>query len=400
MAVAADALSGTLAPASEPGAPSRTLFVFRTALLLDPGQTVTLRYVYGMAHAQDVDALVARYRAQSSPLEASEAAWLAWLPEADFGRSRAWVARELAWDAYLLRSASVYEELCGEHTITQGGYYQYLTGLNLGFRSWPHYALPMVYADPELVRQILRYSIAWQPQQGGQLPYGSGPLCTPVQLGTSSDLDLWLLLAAAEYGLGSRDTAFFREQIPFFDTRASATAWEHLKRAYEHQESLRGPHGGYLAGTNGDWSDFSTQFLQMTESMLVTAQLAYVYPYLGERRPSRRPAVRRRAAPPGRGAAPRAARGMDGEGMVLTGVWWGSPDRERRDLRRAAAVGNPVGRSGPSAGDPAGREHPAVPRWHRRAPAGARAVANRIVTQPGEQRPGRDRALVAPRRRG
>jgi Glycosyl hydrolase 36 superfamily, catalytic domain/Glycosyltransferase family 36 len=282
VAVAADALSGTLAPASEPGAPSRTLFVFRTALLLDPGQTVTLRYVYGMAHAQDVDALVARYRAQSSPLEASEAAWLVWLPEADFGRSRAWVARELAWDAYLLRSASVYEELCGEHTITQGGYYQYLTGLNLGFRSWPHYALPMVYADPELVRQILRYSIAWQPQQGGQLPYGSGPLCTPVQLGTSSDLDLWLLLAAAEYGLGSRDTAFFREQIPFFDTRASATAWEHLKRSYEHQESLRGPHGGYLAGTNGDWSDFSTQFLQMTESMLVTAQLAYVYPYLGE----------------------------------------------------------------------------------------------------------------------
>jgi Glycosyl hydrolase 36 superfamily, catalytic domain/Glycosyltransferase family 36 len=281
-AVAADTLSGTVAPASEPGAPSRTLFVFRTALLLDPGQAVTLRYVYGMAPAEDVDALVARYRAQSSPLEDSEAEWLDWLPEADFGRSRAWVARELAWDAYLLRSASVYEELCGEHTITQGGYYQYLTGLNLGFRSWPHYALPMVYADPELVRQILRYSIAWQPQQGGQLPYGSGPLCTPVQLGTSSDLDLWLLLAAAEYGLGSRDTAFFREQVPFFDTRAPASVWEHLKRAYEHQESLRGPHGGYLAGTNGDWSDFSTQFLQMTESMLVTAQLAYVYPYLGE----------------------------------------------------------------------------------------------------------------------
>ena len=39
-----------------------------------------------------------------------------------------WVARELQWDAYLLRSASVYEELCGHHTITQGGYYQYVTG--------------------------------------------------------------------------------------------------------------------------------------------------------------------------------------------------------------------------------------------------------------------------------
>src|SRR5207237_3291371 len=58
-----------------------------------------------------------------------------------------------------------------------------------------------------------------------------------------------------------------------------------LKLAYQHQESLRGPHGGYLTGANGstgDWSDFSTEFLQMTESMLVTAQLAYAYPKLAE----------------------------------------------------------------------------------------------------------------------
>ena len=39
--------------------------------------------------------------------------------------------------------------------------------------------------------------------------------------------------------------------------------------AFRHQESLRGPHGGYRAGTNGDWSDFSALFLHMTESMLV-----------------------------------------------------------------------------------------------------------------------------------
>src|SRR5262249_7954749 len=123
---------------------------------------------------------------------------------------------------------------------------------------------------------------AWQPEHGGQLPYGSGPLCTPVQLGTSGDLDVWLLLAAAEDGLGSRDTAFFRQQVPWLDGRRRVSVGDHVERSFEHEESLRGPHGGYLAGTNGDWSDFSTQFLGMTESMLVTAQLAYVYPYLGE----------------------------------------------------------------------------------------------------------------------
>src|SRR5262249_13239358 len=46
--------------------------------------------------------------------------------------------------------------------------------------------------------------------------------------------------------------------------------------------SWSGPHGGYLAGTNGDWSDFSASYLQMTESMLVAAQVAYAYPRLAE----------------------------------------------------------------------------------------------------------------------
>ncbi len=281
-AVVADALSGTVAPASAPGTPSNALFAFRAARTLAPGQSVTLRYAYGMAHAADVPALVATHRAAPDPLATSAAAWAAWLPQADFGASRRWVARELQWDAYLLRSATVWEEACGNHTITQGGYYQYVTGLNLGFRSWPHYLLPTVYTQPWLAREILRYSIRLQPEGTGQLPYGTGPLCTIADLGTSNDLDFWLLLAAVEYGLGTRDSAFFAEQQPYRDNGRLATVWEHLQRAVAHQESLRGPHDAYLAGTNGDWADFSATFLQMTESTLVTAQLAYVYPRVAE----------------------------------------------------------------------------------------------------------------------
>ena len=111
-----------------------------------------------------------------------------------------------------------------------------------------------------------------------------------------ADLDLWLLLAAAEYGLGTRDLSFFDERLPWAGG-GSASLWEHLRQAHRSQESRRGPHGGYLAGTNGDWSDFSTNFLGMTESTLVTAQLAYVYPRLAELADAaRRPQVRRRAA--------------------------------------------------------------------------------------------------------
>lgn len=284
-AVAADHLTGSLALPDPPGLPGTTLFAFQAPVTLAPGQSITLRYVYGMAHAAQIAGLVSKYRATSDPFGSSSRAWSAWLPKADFGPTNRWVARELQWDAYLLRSATVYEEACGEHTITQGGYYQYYFGANLGFRSWPHYLLPMVYSDPELAREILRYAIKLQPPgtaANAQFPYGTGQLCVRVDLGTSDDLDFWLLLAASEYGLGSRDTKFFDEQLPFYDSTQTASAWAHIKIAFQHQETLLGPHGGYLAGATGDWSDFITEYEHMTESMLVTAQLAYAYPKLAE----------------------------------------------------------------------------------------------------------------------
>jgi hypothetical protein len=81
--------------------------------------------------------------------------------------------------------------------------------------------------------------------------------------------------------LATRDLAFFDERLPWAGG-GRASLWTHLRQAYRNQESRRGPHGGYYAGTNGDWSDFSTQFLGMNESILVTAQLAYVYRRLAE----------------------------------------------------------------------------------------------------------------------
>jgi len=283
--VAADEVSDTLAGPRNTGDNGDTLAVFRSPLVLSPGQTVMLRFVYGAAHASRIPALVANYRSAKRTLSTSEQAWAAWLPRADFGAANRAVARELAWDAYMLRSASVYEEQCGHHTITQGGYYQYDNGANLGYRSWLHYALPITYTAPALAREILRYSIQLQPpppSAAQQNPYGVESLCTRFDLGTSNDLDFWLLLAAGEYGLGMRDTNFFREQIPYYDTGTAATAWEHVKEAFAHQETLLGPHGGYVMGTTGDWSDFSTEFVELTESTLVLAQLAYAYPKLAE----------------------------------------------------------------------------------------------------------------------
>jgi hypothetical protein len=283
--VAGDHLSETLAGINPPGHSGDTLFAFRAPVTIAPGHSVTLRYIYGMAHPAQIAGLVAKYRAAANPERTSERAWEAYLPRADFGAAYRWVARELQWDAYLLRSSTVYDERCGEHTITQGGYYEYGDGYNLGMRSWLHYELPILYSDPELAREIMIYSIQFQPPGGAaaaQLPYGTGPLCERIDLGTSDDLDFWLLNAAAEYGLTTRDLSFFHKQVHFYGSLTSTTVWEHLKLAFAHAQTYLGPYGDYLMGTTGDWSDFSTELEQMTESTLVLAQLTYVYPRLAQ----------------------------------------------------------------------------------------------------------------------
>jgi hypothetical protein len=382
-AVSADRLDGV----GNAAGTGRALFALRTPVRLRPGTAVRLRYVYGLAPGRQVAPLVRRLGRQRDPAGASARRWARWLPRADFGPRRRWVARELAWDAYLLRSSSVYEAACGHHTVTQGGYYQYGLGQNLGSRSWLHYALPLVYTQPELAREILRYSISLQsrdPQRFNQLPYGTVSLCRRIELGSSSDLDFWLLLAAAEYGLGARDPSFFDERLPFYEG-GSASAWRHLKMAFRHQESLRGPRGGYLAGEAGDWSDFSSEYLGMTETLLVPAQLAYAYPRLAELaelRGDRRFAATLRR----RGAQLRAfvarhwtgsgwyARGFAGDRLIGSGAIFGepqpwavlagvpTPDRARRlvaNIRRfLTGIGAPGGPSrigsaiSPAADDP------------------------------------------------
>jgi hypothetical protein len=206
-------------------------------------------------------------------------------------------------------------------------------------------------------------------------------------------MDLWLLLAAAEYGLASRDLSAFDTPVRHLDGGESSL-WEHLRVAYRHQESLLGPRGGYSAGTVGDWSDLSPQFLGMTESLLITAQLAYVYPRLAEladlrgdaafaaelRASGARDLATTRAAWTGRGWY---ARGYAGERLLGDGAIFGEPqpwamlagapsdaqaatlvDNIRRFLTGIGAPGgpSPIGSSqSPAADDPEVTEHSQPP---------------------------------------
>jgi len=285
-AVAADSASGSLAPPTVDGESGRAMFATRTPLRIRPGRSATLRFVYGMAHPAEIDDVVADVTAPASTAAASARKWARWLPAIDLGGRYSWLARELTWDAYMTRSASLYEESCGHHVITQGGYYQYGLGQQIAYRDPLQHVLPMIYADPALARDVLIYSLQQQDEDTGDISYGVGSMCRPLtDFGTANDLDFWLIQAVTEYVLATRDRGFLDRRVPYLDRSVKGTVREHLELAVDHQESPPfglGPDRNYLMGTAGDWSDFSTAILPATESVLVTAQLAYAYPRLAE----------------------------------------------------------------------------------------------------------------------
>jgi hypothetical protein len=281
-AVAAGRLTDSLAPPDPNGREGQAMFAFQSPFRLAPGQSVTFRYAYGYAHPNQIAPLLDRYRPTAQPLQTSERRWAAWLPQVALGSRYRWISRELQWDAYTLRSDATYEECAGEHILSQGGYYQYFFGFQGAFRDPLQHMLPMIWADPALARQVIEYSAREQPGVGGQIPYAVLSLCRRYDLGTSDDLDLWLLWGTAEYVLATRDWRFLEQRIPYYRGSGSATLLAHLELAFRHQEQVvgLGPHGEYRAGATGDWNDFSTEFEHMTESDLVTAQAAYIYPRL------------------------------------------------------------------------------------------------------------------------
>jgi hypothetical protein len=281
-AVAAGKLTDSIAPPDPNGTEGSAMFAFQSRFELAPGRSVTLRYAYGYAHQDKVAGLVARYRRQADPLQRSEARWKRWLPQVDLGPGYTWLSRELQWDAYTVRSDATYDEMCGYHILSQGGYYQYFFGFQGAFRDPLQHMLPMIWSDPWLARQVIQYSAHEQPAGTGAIPYALISGCRRYDLGTSDDLDQWLEWGTAEYVLSTRDYSFLNTRIPYFEGAGTGTLWDHLKLAFQHQEDVirTGLHNEYLTGATGDWSDFSTEFSQMTESDLVTAQAAYIYPRL------------------------------------------------------------------------------------------------------------------------
>ena len=228
---------------------------------LAPGESRTLYFAYGyLPQGVELKPLLDKYRNDLPGLwKRSSEAWKLDRISLDVP-DEPWVRRELLWHNYYLRSNLTFDSFFQEHILSQGHVYQYVIGFQGAARDPLQHALPFVYSRPEIVREVLRYTLK-EILPDGEIPYGvtghGMRMAVPFR---PSDQELWLLWLASEYVLATRDTEFLDEQLPTFPLygpKAShATVRELLARCYRHLTRVTGTgRHGLMRLSNGDWND-------------------------------------------------------------------------------------------------------------------------------------------------
>ena len=270
-------------------------FLLERRLALEPGQSRTMYFLYGyLPEGFEVQGLVDKYKAQTASLwSRSSAQWKdkSLVFQTD---SEPWVKRETAWSSYYLRSGLTYDSFFKEHILSQGAGFQYLAGIQGAARDPLQHALPFVFTDPEIVREILRYTLK-EIQPDGSLPYGIVGSGVPMPcIYRPSDSQMWLLWLASEYVLATRDRSFLDQKIPTYPDRGASpgdpTVFDLLSRSYAQLTSDIGPgKHGLMRLLNGDWNDSivvthltpaqALEVHEQSESVLNAAMAGYVLAY-------------------------------------------------------------------------------------------------------------------------
>ena len=271
-------------------------FLLERRLVLQPGESHTLYFLYGyLPDGFTVDSLAAKYATAPATLwSRSSAQWKASTAPIFRTEAHPWIEREAQWSSYYLRSGFTYDSFFREHILSQGAGYQYLAGLQCAGRDPLQHVLPLIYTDPHLVRQVLRYTLK-EIQPDGSIPYGIVGAGVPAPcVYKPSDLHLWLLWVASEYVLATRDRDFLHERIPVYPRQNAQpddpTVLELLQRSFVHLTTAIGVgQHGLLRLFNGDWND-SIVYTHLTpeqqqkvlsegESVLNAAMATYVFDY-------------------------------------------------------------------------------------------------------------------------
>jgi hypothetical protein len=249
----------------DPGADSMPYcLVLRRDLRLMPGEKTTLRYAYGTVRPEGSLAFLDDYRPPVNVPDESLASWKDSLLYFSTGEDPV-LQREMAWHSYNLLSAVVHSAFHNTFNVPQGSAYLYLHGADGAPRDVALFALPIIYLNPEIARDMLRLIMRLTDAQTGQIWYafaGHGVVTDGLNIHkTPSDLDLFFLLAMTEYLAATGDKDFLSEEVPFYPPDATPraggiTVLDHIREAVRHLfEDVGFGKNGLLKVGSGDWSD-------------------------------------------------------------------------------------------------------------------------------------------------
>ncbi|CAF4696544.1 unnamed protein product, partial [Rotaria sp. Silwood2] len=246
-------------------------------LTLAPGQTIYLRYAFGVVIADDSRNFVYKYRKSNytnniiSALQA-ESVYFHIDPsdQLNITNEMSYVfQREMNWHSTVLIQSTIYNEYFNVHLIPQGSAYLYLHGLDGAPRDLVLTSIVVNYLKPKLSKDILILIMSQQNSTTGQLPYsfaGNGMIADALGLHAKpSDLDIYFLWGLAEYISATGDTKFLFDTVQFYcshqlnasnNTCNNGTVLEHAKLSYYHLITFIGiGESGLLKISDGDWDD-------------------------------------------------------------------------------------------------------------------------------------------------
>ena len=272
-------------------------FLLERKLHLGPQESKTLFFLYGyLPEGFTAQALIKKYAADPAGVMARSCA--EWKKEGlRFSvPAEPWIEREISWHNYYLRSAMTWDSFFREYIISQGHVYQYNFGFQGAARDPLQHTLPFVFSNPKIIKGIIRYTLK-EIQSDGSIPYalvGSGmPMPSAFDPG---DQEMWLLWAASEYVLATRDKHFLDEKIkPYMHPESSPsdpTVGDLLARAFSHLVNVIGTgQHGLLRLAMGDWNDgivsgrvpdkYVHEVHEQGESVLNAAMASYVLDFYG-----------------------------------------------------------------------------------------------------------------------
>jgi hypothetical protein len=261
---------------------------------LPPKQSRTLTFLYGYTvSGVDLDTLISKYRqGVASSLRDSCSEWKK--RSLHFSTpDEPWVEREVTWNHYYLRSGFTYDDFFHQHIISQASIYQYVMGFQGAARDPLQHALPFMFTEPNLVKEVLRYTLK-EVRPDGSIPYGivGHGMPMPTVSDNSSDMPLWLMWAVSEYILATRDLRFLDSEVvsSYGKNPGRDSVRGLLSRCYNHlvNDVKTGEHG-LMRMLQDDWNDALVQAwvppasvkecLEKGESVLNSAMAAYVFDY-------------------------------------------------------------------------------------------------------------------------